>query len=86
MIMRLAIRGYRGREVQFEETVILGSAHLENLVADLATEHAAAMKAGTLSMVEIEFLDDPNPDERFFRIGTDPSGMVIPIAIDLEKL
>jgi hypothetical protein len=34
-------------------------------------------------MVELEFLDESNPRHRYFRFGTNPDGMVIPIAISL---
>lgn len=61
-------------------------AALETLLPKLAAKHAKAMVAHELHMIEIEFLDEPNPLERFFRFGTDPSGMVIPIAVDLTKL
>jgi len=40
---------------------------------------------GRLIMIELEFLDEPNPLERFFRFGSDPSGMVMPIKVILAK-
>ena len=32
-------------------------------------------------MIEIEFLDEPDENQRFFRIGTDPRGMRDPLQI-----
>lgn len=83
MIIRLAIRGYAAGEVRWKESVLVDSNRLESVVSDMANRHAAAMAAHELHMIEFEFLDDPNPNQRFFRIGTDPSGMVIPIGFEL---
>jgi hypothetical protein len=83
--MKLAIRGFVGKSKLFEDRVDLPIEQLDNLLPKLAEQHALAM-VGRPHMIEIEFLDEPNPQERFFRFGTDPSGMVIPVEIDLEKL
>ena len=36
-------------------------------------------------MIEIEFLDDPEGQHEFFRIGVDPSGMMAPMEVDLAQ-
>lgn len=83
MKIRLAIRGFVKREVQFEDRVEVESEDMENVLPELAAKHGEAMKAHRLHMIEIEFLDEPDEKARFFRIGTDPSGMVMPIVLDL---
>jgi hypothetical protein len=83
VIIRLAIRGYAADKIQFEDRVVIESDDLDKLLPDLAAKHAAALAEHALHMIEIEFLDEPDPLQRFFRIGTDPSGMVMPIGFDL---
>jgi hypothetical protein len=83
MTFRLAIRGYAEGALVFEELVDVADGDIDRLVPKLAEKHALSLATHRLHMVEIEFLDEANPDERFFRFGTDPSGMVMPIGIDL---
>ena len=79
--MKVAIRLYRAGVLESEEQHEINDDNLAELVRSLAEKHAALMveKPG---MAEIEFLDEPNPKQRFFRIGTDPSGMVWPVRLD----
>lgn len=83
MIIRLVVRGYLGSELIFRQNLALDSALVDSVIAAMAPKHSAAMAAHELDMIEFEFPDDPNPDERFFRIGTNPDGMVMPIEVDL---
>jgi hypothetical protein len=85
MILRVAIRGFAADKIQFEDRVVIDSNDLDKLLPALAFKHAAAMAAHDLHMIEIEFLDEPDPLQRFFRIGTDPSGTVDPFKIDLSR-
>jgi hypothetical protein len=82
----LAIRGFASGARVFEDRVDATEDQIEKLLPDLAAKHAAAMAAHELHVIEIEFLDEPNPNERFFRFGTEPAGMVAPIPIDLKDL
>ncbi|HZF24009.1 MAG TPA: hypothetical protein VE030_11165 [Burkholderiales bacterium] len=83
MKIRLAIRGYVGKRVMFEDRVEMEEAALDRLLPRLAEKHALALAEHALHMIEIEFLDEANPLERFFRFGTDPAGMVLPIEVKL---
>lgn len=83
---RLAIRGIADRKIQFEERVDVKAKDEDTLLPAIAERHAKFMLAFALHVIEIEFLDEPNPLERFYRFGTDPSAMVQPIRVDLTKL
>jgi len=78
--MTLIIRGYLGRKVVFEHPQTADTSELESVVERAAMAHVEAMVAGTIDMVELEFPDCP-PHDRYFRIGVNPDGMVIPIGI-----
>lgn len=80
--MRLAVRVYFQGILQSEERLMVTKDNLGVLCYSMAVKHAQMLHA-ELGHVEIEFLDELNPQERFFRIGTDTSGMVLPIAVKL---
>ena len=42
--------------------------------------------AAKLHMVEIEFLDEPDQNERYFRCGTDTARMGLPIGVDAGEI
>jgi hypothetical protein len=45
------------------------------LMERVAEQHARMTLSGDIDMIEIEFLDISDPNDRFFRIGTNPAGM-----------
>jgi hypothetical protein len=83
MLIHLMVRGFLGRALLFADPLTATEDSLRDVLPGLAEQHATAMAEGRLTMIELEFLDEPDPLQRFFRLGTDPSGMVIPIEIDL---
>jgi hypothetical protein len=44
-----------------------------------------ADKVNLPHLIEIEFLDEPNVEQRFMRLGTDPRRMVKPYEVDLTN-
>jgi hypothetical protein len=83
-MIRLAIRGYGEGTLLFEDCVEVADAALDTLVEQLATKHVKILNRHTRHMIEIEFLDVPDPHERFFRFGTDPTAMGMPLAVKLS--
>jgi len=75
--VRLIIRGFKNGRRVFEE-------HVESDVEDLAllAEKHTMQLLGTPHMIEFEFPDEPDPNERSLRIGTDPRAMVRPMRLD----
>lgn len=84
MTQRLAFRGYAGKKIVFEETAAIPEEDLDKVLPDLAERHAEALANQKMHMIEIEFLDEPDQNQRFFRFGTDPSGMVMPILLPIK--
>jgi hypothetical protein len=81
--MNVAFRVFINGKRELEEHLQVSEHKLEALLPELAERHAA-MIGDRNHMIEIEFLDEPDPNERFFRFGTDPTGMAIPIAFRLS--
>lgn len=83
--MRVVIRGFAEGKLLFKDQVeVEGDDALEeSLLLQLAEKHGDQIARHALHMIEIEFLDEPDPIQRFFRFGTDRAGMVEPVRIDL---
>jgi hypothetical protein len=80
------VRGFlRDGPPRFEDRCDVDSEAMDVVIEDLAKKHGKAMADGRLGMIEIEFLDEQDQNARFFRIGVDPTGMVNPMRINLEK-
>jgi hypothetical protein len=56
---------------------------VEAMVQGIMEEH---LKLEHPNQVELCFPDEPDPEQRYYRIGTDPSGMVCPIPLVIPKL
>lgn len=69
------IRGYRDKKLVFEDRLDTHD-KVENL-SSIATAHAKRLM-GFRHTIEIEDLDQPDPNKRFLRVGTDPTMMVEP--------
>jgi hypothetical protein len=82
--IRVIIRGYADGVLKFEERHDFSESDIDALVPGIARRHGRALRDHELHMIEIEFPDDPDPEERFFRIGTDTRGMVLPVPISRD--
>lgn len=77
MSFRVAVRIFINGELEFRETIDA----LDSELASIADRHMERIKHEPIHMVELEFLDIPDPLERFFRFGTDPRAMVAPVFV-----
>jgi hypothetical protein len=77
----LAVRGYLGESMVSEKHLNIPQNEIDGLVQRLANEHGALMSAGLIDMVEMEFVDEPDPKQRYLRVGINPTGMVFPIEV-----
>lgn len=81
MTIRLAVRLYGSGKLIHEDRLVVLSEHIDTLIPQLAAEHLERLADHPKHMVEIEFLDEPCLNQRFYRMGTDPSAMVQPLAV-----
>jgi hypothetical protein len=79
MTFRVIARGW-GEEAKllFEDTLVLDELELQNILPAVAERHARILADHPKHMLEFEFLDCPDPLQRFLRFGTDPTRMVQP--------
>ena len=75
------IRGYGNGELLFEKEI-----DPDKLDPQVAQGHIDTVAEYEFSMIEMEFLDEPDPMQRFIRFGTDPRRMVDPRIIPLHCL
>lgn len=74
MKVRLCIRGYGDGHLIFKERVEAD----EEDIRRIGEEHTKMLGRFERGMIEIEFLDELDPHQRFYRVGNDPSMMVNP--------
>lgn len=80
MSTRVIVRGFLKGSHVFSDHQEL-DADKPGFTRRIAEQHARMTLAGDIDMIEIEFLDEPDPNQRFLRIGTNPLDMVIPLRI-----
>jgi hypothetical protein len=83
MKIRLVFRGFSDDTLIFRETKEIEEHDMENVLPAIAVEHGCAMVTYPNVTIEIEFLDEPDVNRRFFRFGTTPARMRQPFEIDM---
>lgn len=79
--MKVAVRGFGIGEKIFEEIV-----DIDSDLSAIILSQVDRLKQYRQYMIEIEFIEEPENPYRFFRFGTDPSGMVLPLELDWDKV
>lgn len=78
--IRVVVRGFANGSMRvFEEPLEIDAHEIDQALPAIAERHAEALMLYDRHYIEIEFLDEPDQDQRFFRFGTDPSAMVLPL-------
>lgn len=86
--MTVIVRGFGDGVKRFEVVMLVPdtpeelSESIGRAIQDAAMSHIARVAMYKRHMLELEFVGLPE-SERYFRFGTDPAGMVQPIAISL---
>lgn len=78
-MIRLRIRAFSGKTKLFDERIECEEHELDAI----AERQIKRLVDYPKHMIEVEFLDEPNVNQRFLRFGSDPTGMVQPFCIKL---
>ena len=78
MIIRTRIRSYAGAQLISQEYQQIDSANIDKAACKMIEKHSAMLLRYPQFLIEVEFLDEPDVNQRFFRIGNSPVGMIDP--------
>lgn len=75
--MRVAIRGFIAGKLLFDDRADIVTGNLHDLSMHY-TDRLLNLPGGDRHMIELEFLDEPDRLQRFFRFGTDKDALPKP--------
>lgn len=78
--MRLKVRAFADGALLFEEEATIRKT---GQLTEMSQRHLRRLRPFPIHMLEIEFLDIPDINQRFLRFGTDPSVMAQPQKVHL---
>lgn len=85
MKLKLAVRLFVDGHLKEDNTVEVELEQFPKLLLDTGLHYADVLDGDLPALIELECLDEPDPNQRFFRFGTDSRGMVEPIPLDDAK-
>lgn len=75
--MKIIVRGWGDGRLLFEDPL-----ETDGMDMSIAYRQVERVTAFPRNMLEIEFVEEPDPLQKFFRFGTDKDIMVNPLEID----
>lgn len=75
--MRVAIRGFIAGKLLFDDRADIVTDNLHDL-SEHYTTRMLNLPGGDSHMIKLEFLDEPDAGQRFFRFGTDTDALPKP--------
>jgi len=85
MTTRITARIFVAGELLGEETLELDEDQIETLLPEIARQHAKLVGDRPF-LVELQFLDAKDARSRYFRFGTDPAGVTMPVEVALRSI